>query len=60
MTCDVPVKYAVKNNADGTQDWTREEICDDASVPFEATCNSCYTVYTHVELDNNGYLIGVS
>ena len=58
--CDVPVEYAVTNDDEGGQDWTRLTVDDDNSSPNFFTCGECNTVFTEFELNDEGYLVGLT
>lgn len=58
--CNVVVDYAIENDGEGTQDWRRQEVDDDTSEATVIRCTSCETEFRLFELDEEGFLIGLT
>ena len=43
--CSAVVEYAVANDGDGGQDWSRREVDDDTSQPLQFRCEACGAVF---------------
>ena len=57
--CRTVVEYAIANDGDGDQDWSRGEVDDDSSVPTAFRCGSCGVEFRDFTLDDRGYLISL-
>ena len=56
--CEVVVSYTISNSGED-QDWERDEVFDDGSVPFEIRCPCCKKLWKHFELNDQGFLVGL-
>lgn len=57
--CTVVAEYAVNNDGEGDQDWSRRTVDDDTSVPTSFRCDSCGLEFGKFTLDEKGYLVGL-
>jgi len=55
--CAVIVEYAVANEGEADQDWSRREVDDDTSEPTHFRCDSCGEEFHRFALDAQGYLV---
>ena len=58
--CTVIAEYAITNEGETDQDWSRQEIDDDTSVPQSVRCDACGAEFGNLTLDERGYLVGLS
>lgn len=58
--CTVIVEYSITNDGEADQDWSRQDIDDDTSVPQSVRCESCGAEFGNLTLDERGYLVGLS
>jgi len=57
--CNVVVEYAIANEGENDQDWSRREVDDDTSETRYVRCDSCGAEFQRFALDEQGYLVGL-
>jgi len=57
--CTVVAEYAIANEGECEQDWSRREVDDDTSEPTLFRCDSCGVEFRRFSLDGSGYLVGL-
>lgn len=55
--CTVLAEYAVSNDGEADQDWSRWTVDDDSSHPTLIRCDSCGGKFRRFTLDEQGYLV---
>ena len=57
--CTVVVEYAITNEGEGDQDWSRRKVDDDTSEVESFKCDSCKAEFETFELNDDGYLVSL-
>ncbi len=57
--CTVAVEYAIANDGEADQDWSRRAVDDDTSQVRSVKCEACGTEFRRFSLDGSGYLVGL-
>jgi len=57
--CRTTAEYAIVNDGEADQDWSRREVDDDTSEPKLFRCDSCGAEFRRFSLDGSGYLVGL-
>lgn len=55
--CRTTAEYAIANEGECDQDWSRRAVDDDTSEPTVFRCESCGAEFRRFSLDGNGYLV---
>lgn len=58
--CSVVVEYAIANEGEADQEWSRGKVDDDTSEVRSVRCDGCGTEFERFTLDERGYLTGVA
>ena len=57
--CTVIAEYAITNDGEDAQDWSRREVYDDTSEARSVSCEACGAEFADVRIDDRGHLIGL-
>jgi len=57
--CSVVAEYAIANDGEADQDWSRRQVDDDTSQVQSVKCESCGAEFRRFSLDGSGYLVGL-
>lgn len=57
--CTVVAEYAIGNEGEADQDWSRRTVDDDTSQVQSVKCDACGAEFRRFALDGSGYLVGL-